>query len=67
MVLLAYGGRLNSGVPEAEARREYDSSEMFDIAKLKNHRGYYFGLSIENGERTLHIFDKGTFREVTRT
>lgn len=34
--------------------------------KLKDHRNYYYGLSYENGNRMIHIYDKKTFWEVAR-
>ena len=66
MVLLAYGGKLEDKAPAVQVFNEYDSDELFDLRKLKNHRNYYVGLSTLNNQRTIHIFDKKTFWEVAR-
>jgi hypothetical protein len=62
MVLLTYGCN-NSGI---QVFREYNSDAMFDLKKLRDHRNYYFGLSYEDQERVIHIYDKNTFWEVAR-
>lgn len=62
MVLLAYGCE-DSGI---KVFREYNSDTLFDLKKLRYHRNYYFGLSYEDQERVIHIFDKNTFWEVAR-
>ena len=62
MVLLAYGCK-DSGV---QVFREYNSDATFDLKKLRDHRNYYYGLSFENGDRVIHIYDKKTFWEVAR-
>lgn len=62
MVLLAFGCE-NSGI---QVFREYNSDAMFDLKKLRDHRNYYYGLSYENGNRMIHIYDKKTFWEVAR-
>lgn len=63
MVLLAYGCE-GSGI---KVFREYNSDALFDLKKLKDHHNYYFGLSYENGDRMIHIYDKKTFWEVARS
>ena len=63
MVLLAYGCE-NSGI---QVFREYDSDALFDLKKLRDHRNYYYGLSYENGDCVIHIYDKKTFWEVARS
>lgn len=62
MVLLAYGCE-DSGI---NVFREYNSDTLFDLKKLRGHRNYYYGLSYENGDRVIHIYDKKTFWEVAR-
>lgn len=66
MVLLAYGGKPRGRKCPLEVFREYDSTSLFDIKKLKNHRDYYYGISKENYEPVIHIFDKKTLWEVAR-
>lgn len=46
--------------------REYDSEELFDLRKLRQHRNYYCGLSFEGKEICVHIYDKETMWEVAR-
>lgn len=60
MVLVAYGGEIAGKGPMVKTFRDYCSGEMFDLAKLKNHRDYYYGLSMEDGERMLYVYDKKT-------
>jgi len=60
--MLAYGCE-SSGI---KVFREYNSDALFDLKKLKDHRNYYYGLSCENGDRVIHIYDKKTFWEVAR-
>ena len=62
MVLLAYGCE----DPGIKVFREYNSDTLFDLKKLRYHRNYYFGLSYEDQERVIHIYDKNTFWEVAR-
>ena len=67
MVLLAYGGKFSETTPKIETFREYENyqtDDKFDLSKLRDHRNYCFGLTLDNNERILHIFDKRTFREV---
>lgn len=66
MVLLAYGGKTEDKAPAVQVFNEYDSDDLFDLRKLKDHRNYYVGLSTLNGQRTIHIYDKKTFWEVAR-
>ena len=60
MVLIAYGCE-STGI---QVFREYNSDALFDLKKLRDHRNYYYGLSYENGDRIIHIYDKKTFWEV---
>lgn len=64
MVLVANGGEIAGKGPMVKTFKEYDSDEMFDLRKLRNHRDFYFGLSIENKERALHVYDKKTLWKV---
>ena len=67
MVLIGWDGKC--GDDQLRPCQWYDENEryvLFDIARLKNHRDFYFGLSIEDGERTLHIYDKKTFWKVAQ-
>ena len=66
MVLVAYGGEITGKAPMVKTFKEYNSDEMFDLIKLKNHRDYYYGLTVENNERVLHIFDRKTFWKVAQ-
>lgn len=66
MVLLAYGGKPRGRKSPLEAFREYDSNSLFDIQKLRNHRDYYYGITKENYEPVIRIFDKKTMWEVAK-
>lgn len=66
MVLLAYGGKPRGKKCPLEVFREYDSTSLFDVKKLKNHRDYIYGISKENYEPVIHIFDKKTLWEVAK-
>ena len=66
MVLLAYGGSPRGKKSPLEVFREYYTTDQFDIRKLKNHRDYYYGISKENYEPVIHIYDKRTLWEVAR-
>lgn len=66
MVLLGYGGMYRKPDVPYWLYREFESDETFDLKKLRDHRNYYVGLSIENGERMIHIYDRRTFWEVAR-
>lgn len=69
LVLLAYGGEIPGKGPMVQTFREYENyrtEELFDLKKLRDHRNYRFGLTLDNNERILHIFDKRTFWEVAR-
>ena len=66
MVLLAYGGKPRGRNVPIKTFREYGSNSLFDIKKLKNHRNYCFGVSFENYDSVIHIYDKKTFWEVAR-
>lgn len=66
MVLVACGGKDEGTWPKTFP--QYDENghygKMFDISELKNHRNFTFGLSFEDGQRTLLVFDKRTFWKV---
>lgn len=66
MVMLAYGGTPRGKKSPLEVFREYYSNDLFEIKKLKNHRDYYYGISMENHEPVIHIYDKRTLWEVAR-
>lgn len=65
MVFLSWGAEFPRGVTPT-LFREFGSSEPFDLKKLRQHRNFYWGLSIEDGQRTVHIYDKNTMWEVVR-
>ena len=62
MVAVGYRGHCTG----MQVFKEYDSSEMFDICKLRNHRNYFFGISRGEKEVFLNIYDKDTLWEVAR-
>lgn len=68
MVIVGYGGTCSEITDWPKLFKGYDENgcygKLFDIAQLKNHRNFYFGLSFEDGARTLHIYDKRTFWKV---
>lgn len=68
MVIVGYGGTCSEKTDWPKPFKGYDENgfygKLFDIAQLKNHRNFYFGLSFEDGARTLHIYDKSTFWKV---
>lgn len=64
MVLVAYGGETPSKGSTVNVFQEYNSNEPFHLQKLRNHRDYHFGLSMENNERRLHVYDKKTLWKV---
>ena len=66
MVLLAYGGKPRGEKCPLEVFREYNSNSLFDIQKLKNHRDYYYGITQENHEPVIHIYDKRSLWEVAK-
>lgn len=66
MVLVAYGGEITGKGPMVKTFKGYDSDDLFDLSKLRNHRDFYFGLSIENHERALHVYDKKTLCKVAQ-
>ncbi len=68
-VLLGYGARLDNEEANVDVFLDRNTDEPFDLAKLKNHRSYTFGLSYTpcRGKKwSLHIFDKQTMWEVAR-
>lgn len=66
MVFIGYGATVPDGKPPLEVFREYDSEELFDLGKLRQHRNYYCGLSFEGKDICVHIYDKETLWEVAR-
>jgi hypothetical protein len=64
MVAVAHGGEITGKGPMVKVFKEYGSDEIFELQKLRNHRQYYYGLSMENSERHLHIYDKNTLWKV---
>lgn len=65
MVLLGYGARCRAD--KTHIFREWDSSKLFDLQKLKNHRDYYFGIIRREGYKfAISIFDRATHWEVLR-
>lgn len=64
MVRLGYGAK--SGRENIQVFHEFDSSEYFNIDKLKNHRNYYFGLTHIENTFAISIYDKNTLWEVAR-
>ena len=66
MVLLSCGGKIEGKVPAVQVFKEYDSDDLFDLRKLRDHRNYFVGLSTLNVRRTIHIYDKKIFWEVAR-
>lgn len=67
MVLCAFGGK-SEDKQWPRWMKGYDEDGhygiVFDVKRLKEHRNFSFCLSFEDGERTLHIFDKKTFWKV---
>ena len=66
MVFIGYGAAAPEGKSPVEVFREYDSEELFDLGKLRQHRNYYCGLSFEGKDICVHVYDKGTMWEVAR-
>ena len=64
MVAVAYGGEITVKGPTVKVFNEYGAGELFNLQKLRNHRKYYYGLSIEDDERHLHVYDKNTLWKV---
>lgn len=72
-VMLGFGGKLGDGSIPVDVFDIYDEDYInkrpFDLALLKNHQNYTFGISnvLGRGKNwSLHIFDKHTFYEVAR-
>lgn len=72
-VALGFGGRLRDGSIPVDVFDIYDEDYIkkrpFDLALLKDHQNYTFGISNVpwRGESySIHIFDKRTFYEVAR-
>ena len=66
MVLLAYGGKTSNYDDRVTLFREYDSPLTFNLAKLQNHRQYYYGLTHIEETFAVSIYDKNTMWEVAR-
>lgn len=64
IVTIGYGARCGEG--RMQVFKEYDSTEYFDLQKLRSHRNYYFGLSHVEKSFALSIYDKDTLWEVVR-
>lgn len=67
MVLVAYGGEISGKGSMVETFKEYTTDTtnvMFDLSKLRNHRDYYYGLTWENGDPCINIYDKKTLWKV---
>ena len=68
MVLTGCGGKYRDDYEWPRVFKGYDENnhygKLFDLSLLKNHRDFFFGLSFEEGCRTLHIYDKKTFWKV---
>lgn len=58
MVLIGYGARCQEDAMQVFRGFSWD--------KLKNHRNYYFGLSVWGKKRVISIYDKETLWEVAR-
>ena len=65
-VLLAYGGGTEQIREKIQVFKEYETGELFDLKKLRDHRNYGFCLSWENGDLVIHIFDKDTLWQVAK-
>ena len=66
MVLVGYGGEIRNKGPMVTVFKDYLTGKTFDLRELRNHRRFYYGLSIEDDERALHIFDKDTLWKVAQ-
>lgn len=63
MVTLGYGGKyLCDGV--VTLMQEFETGKLFDLSRLKKHRKFFFGFSVEKSEIILHIYNKTTLCEV---
>lgn len=60
MVCLAFGGTLSNGNPPVKTFRG------FDLADLKDHRRFYFGITKGETWPDIHVFDKKDMWEVVR-
>ena len=66
LVLLGYGGWKQLPEDCITLFREFGSNQLFNWEKLRDHRNFYVGLSVENDKKTVRIYDKRTFWEVAR-
>ena len=66
LVLLGYGGWKQLPEDCITLFREFGSNQLFNWEKLRDHRNFYVGLSVENDKKTIRIYDKRTFWEVAR-
>ena len=66
LVMLGYGGWKQLPEDCITLFREFESNQLFSWEKLRNHRNYYVGLSMENNKKTIRIYDKRTFWEVAK-
>ena len=64
LVLIGYGARCSKG--SVQVFKEYDSSNFFDLQKLKSHRNYSFGMTHLENDFAISIYDKETLWEVVR-
>lgn len=66
LVLLGHGGWKQLPEDCITLFREFGSNQLFTWEKLRDHRNFYVGLSVENDKKTIRIYDKRTFWEVAR-
>lgn len=64
MVMIGHGACCDGD--KVKTFKEYDSSEYFDLQKLKNHQNYYFGITHLENDFAISIYDKNTLWEVAR-
>jgi hypothetical protein len=64
--LLGYGGWKQLPEDCITLFWEFGSNQLFNWEKLRDHRNFYVGLSVENDKETICIYDKRTFWEVAR-
>lgn len=64
MVVVGYRNKYHDG--RAALYREYNSSEYFDLRKLKNHRNYSFSLIHMQNDFAISIYENETRWEVAR-
>lgn len=64
MAAIGYGGRPPQ--ERSEIFKVPDSDEYFDLAQLRNHRNFYFGISRRGRDIAISIYNKQTLCEVAR-